>query len=130
MKNIDKEGKKEIKLELLSTFDVHSSQILHHISNFILSRGLQEKSAKIIFLHVEIDPCFAHLLIFWVRKNRPFLRVFYFRAPLLRENKMGAKINGIKVVHNFEWQEYYEIWKRLQNIKLYLYFHQYGLNRQ
>ena len=39
MKNIDKEGKKETKLELLLTFGVHSSQILHPKGIFNLNRG-------------------------------------------------------------------------------------------
>ena len=39
MKNIDKKGKKEITLELLLTFGVHSSQILHPRSKFNLNRG-------------------------------------------------------------------------------------------
>ena len=39
MKNIDKEGKKETKLELLLTFGVHYSQILHLSGIFNLDRG-------------------------------------------------------------------------------------------
>ena len=39
MRNIDKEGENETKLELLFTFGVHSSQILHLNSLFSLNRG-------------------------------------------------------------------------------------------
>ena len=39
MKNIDKEGKKETKLELLLTFGVHYNQILHPSGIFNLNRG-------------------------------------------------------------------------------------------
>ena len=39
MKNIDKEGEKETKLELLLTFGVHSSQTLHPNGIFSLNRG-------------------------------------------------------------------------------------------
>ena len=39
MKNRDKEDKKETKLELLVTFGVHSSQILHLNGKFNLIRG-------------------------------------------------------------------------------------------
>ena len=34
-----------------------------------------------------------------LRENRPFLHPFYFRADQVRENKWGAKIRGIKVIH-------------------------------
>ena len=39
MRNIDKEGKKETKLELLLAFGVHSSQILDLNGIFSLNRG-------------------------------------------------------------------------------------------
>ena len=39
MKNIDKKGKKETKLELLHTFGVLSSQNLHPNGIFYLNRG-------------------------------------------------------------------------------------------
>ena len=39
MKNIDKEGKKETKLELSLIYGVHLSQILHHNGIFNLNRG-------------------------------------------------------------------------------------------
>ena len=39
MKNIDKEGKKETKLELLLTFGVHYSQILHPNCTFNPNQG-------------------------------------------------------------------------------------------
>ena len=39
MKNIEKESKKETKLELLLTFGVHSSQILHLNGIYSLNRG-------------------------------------------------------------------------------------------
>ena len=39
MKNIDKEGKKETKLERLLTFGVHYNQILHPSVIFNMNRG-------------------------------------------------------------------------------------------
>ena len=102
MKNIDKNGKKETKLELSHTVGVLSSQNLHPNGIFNLNRGvtLYEVSAKLMFLDVQIDSYFAQPIFSCgrVRENRPFSRPFYFRALFLRENKRRAKIKGIKVI--------------------------------
>ena len=62
MQNMNEEGKKEIKLELLPTFGVHCSQILHpRKHNKPEQRSLYKRnSAQMMFLHIQIESHFAH----------------------------------------------------------------------
>ena len=67
-----------MKLELLLTFGVHFRARFYIPEAYLtwIEVSLQEKSAKMIFLHVLIDSYYAHLLI--------YAQVFFWRLLFTR----------------------------------------------
>ena len=92
--NIDKEGKKDIKLELYSLLVCTLARF--HITMAYLIRievALHEMSAKVMFLHVQIDSYFTHPLIF----AQPSAQKLAFFAPLLFSRTSPVqKLKGLR----------------------------------